>query len=249
MQPHTGRFNGSVALVTGAGHGIGRACAVRLASEGAHVIVADLDERAARQVAQQLSGASHRAVALDVTQRWSVDQAFATAAPEGLDVLVNVAGGDTSHGPLEDTDDEVWHQMAELNLFGVVRCCRAAIPHLRRSTRYPAIVNVSSVNALTALGSEPYSAARAGVVSLTANLAVSLGPDNIRVNGVAPGTIRTRVWDDQEGGADRLRPLYPLGRVGEPGDVAAAVAFLASTDAAWITGHTLPVDGGLLTNH
>lgn len=137
----------------------------------------------------------------------------------------------------------------ELNLLGVVHCCRATIPHLRRSTRNQAIINVSSVNALAALGSQPYSSAKAGVVSLTANLALTLGPDNIRVNGVAPGTIRTRVWDDQEGGADRLRPLYPLGRVGEPDDVAAAVAFLASTDAAWITGHTLPIDGGFLSNH
>ncbi|HEX2417312.1 MAG TPA: SDR family oxidoreductase [Micromonosporaceae bacterium] len=79
------------------------------------------------------------------------------------------------------------------------------------------------------------------------NLAASLAPDGIRVNTVAPATIRTRNWDRQEGGADRLRHLYPLGRVGEPEDVAAAVAFLASSDAAWITGHTLPVDGGLLT--
>lgn len=78
------------------------------------------------------------------------------------------------------------------------------------------------------------------------NLAASVAPDGIRVNTVSPATIRTSVWDTQHGGADRLRTLYPLGRVGEPDDVAAAVAFLASSDAAWITGHTLPVDGGLL---
>jgi len=91
-------------------------------------------------------------------------------------VLVNVAGGDTHHGWFEDTADEVWLQLADLNLVGVARCCRAAIPHLRRSTKNPAIVNTSSVNGLTALGSEPYSAAKAGVISLTANLAVTLGP-------------------------------------------------------------------------
>jgi NAD(P)-dependent dehydrogenase (short-subunit alcohol dehydrogenase family) len=113
----------------------------------------------------------------------------------------------------------------------------------------PGIVTVSSVNAFTALGSEGYSSAKAGLTSLTGNLAASLARDGIRVNAVAPGTIRTRVWDGQEGGADRLRPLYPLGRVGEPQDVAGAVAFLASSDAAWITGHTLPVEGGLLTGH
>ena len=249
MQPGIQRFGGSVALVTGAAHGIGRACAVRLASEGAHVTLADLDVRAAQEVARQLPGSGHQAVVLDVTQQASVDEAVQTAATDGLDVLVNVAGGDTHHGSFEDTGDDVWHQMLELNLVGLARCCRAAIPHLRRSNGHPAIVNVSSLNALTALGSEPYSAAKAGVVSLTANLALDLGPENIRVNGVAPGTIRTRVWDDQEGGADRLQPLYPLGRVGEPEDVAAAVVFLASTDAAWITGHTLPVDGGFLVGH
>jgi NAD(P)-dependent dehydrogenase (short-subunit alcohol dehydrogenase family) len=185
---------------------------------------------------------------MDVTDTSSVEQAISQAARElgQIDVLVNVAGGDTEHGRFEDTDDEVWTRMLELNLLGVVRCCRAAIPHLRRATRGPAIVSVSSVNALTALGSEPYSSAKAGITSLTTNLAASLASDGIRVNAVAPGTIRTRVWDGQEGGADRLRPLYPLGRVGEPEDVAGAVAFLASNDAAWITGHTLPVDGGLL---
>ena len=91
-----------------------------------------------------------------------------------------------------------------------------------------------------------YSSAKAGITSLTTNLAASLAPEGIRVNAVAPGTIRTRVWVGQEGGADQMQPLYPLGRVGEPEDVAGAVAFLASSDAAWITGHTLPVDGGLL---
>ena len=139
--------------------------------------------------------------------------------------------------------------MLDLNHLGLVRCCRAAIPHLRRSAKSPAIVNVSSINGLIALGSEPYSSAKAGIGSLTVNLAASLAPDGIRVNTVAPATIRTRNWDQVEGGADRLRQLYPLGRVGEPEDVAAAVAFLASSDAAWITGQTLPVDGGFLTGH
>ncbi len=107
-------------------------------------------------------------------------------------------------------------------------------------------MSISSVNGLAAFGEVPYSAAKAGLGLLTRNLAVELGPVGIRVNVVAPGTVRTRVWDGQTGGADRLRPLYPLGRVGEPADIAAAVAFLASDDAAWITGVTLPVDGGAL---
>jgi meso-butanediol dehydrogenase/(S,S)-butanediol dehydrogenase/diacetyl reductase len=245
------RFAGAAVLVTGGGHGIGRACAVRLAEEGARIAVADLDQAAAQQVAACLTHQERRHVDvwLDVTDVSSVERAFADSVSElgGIDVLINVAGGDTFHGTFEQTTDEVWVSMIELNLLGVVRCCRAAIPHLRRSAKSPAIVNVSSVNALAALGSEPYSSAKAGIGALTINLAASLAADGIRVNTVAPATIRTRNWEGQEGGADRFRNLYPLGRVGEPEDVAAAVAFLASSDAAWITGHTLPVDGGLMT--
>jgi NAD(P)-dependent dehydrogenase (short-subunit alcohol dehydrogenase family) len=252
MEPQgLGRFAGAAVIVTGGGHGIGRACAARLAEEGAHIAVADLDQIAAQQVATSLTDVDRRqlAVWLDVTDVSSVERAFADTAAGlgGLDVVINVAGGDTHHGTFEETTDDVWIQMIELNLLGVVRCCRAAIPHLRNSIRSPAIVNISSINAVAALGSEPYSSAKAGIGALTINLAASLAADGIRVNTVAPATIRTRNWEGQEGGADRLRHLYPLGRVGEPEDVAAAVAFLASSDAAWITGHTLPVDGGLMT--
>jgi NAD(P)-dependent dehydrogenase (short-subunit alcohol dehydrogenase family) len=248
-----GRFDGAAALVTGGAHGIGRACAARLADDGARVAVLDLDDVAADVVVSRLAqqgGRPHLAVHMDVTDRASVDEAVGRAASElgQVDTLINVAGGDVAHGTFEDTDDEVWTRVLELNLLGVVRCCRSAIPHLRRSTRSPAIVTVSSVNAFTALGSEAYSAAKAALTSLTGNLAASLAPD-VRVNAVAPGTVRTRVWDAQVGGADRLEPLYPLGRVGEPEDIAAAIAFLASSDAAWITGQTLPVDGGLLTGN
>jgi meso-butanediol dehydrogenase / (S,S)-butanediol dehydrogenase / diacetyl reductase len=250
-QRELGRFAGAAVIITGGAHGIGRACAARLAEEGGHIVVADLDQTAAQRVASGLAAKdrSHVPVWLDVTDASSVERAFAEAISGlgGIDVLINVAGGDTDHGTFEETTDEVWVSMIEINLLGVVRCCRAAIPHLRRSDKNPSIVNVSSVNALAALGSEPYSSAKAGIGALTINLAASLAADGIRVNTVAPATIRTRNWEGQQGGADRFRHIYPLGRVGEPEDVAAAVAFLASTDAAWITGHTLPVDGGLLT--
>jgi NAD(P)-dependent dehydrogenase (short-subunit alcohol dehydrogenase family) len=244
-----GRFEGATALVTGAARGIGRACVARLAAEGARVVVSDLDLDMARSVADNLPESAGRvALRMDVRDRAEVDDAVNRAAVElgGLDIVVNVAGGDLPHGAFEETGDEIWSALLELNLLGVVRVCRAAIPFLRRSSRSPAIVTVSSINAHAALGSEPYSSAKAGLTALTANLARHLAADGVRVNAVAPATVRTRVWEDQEGGADRLVPLYPLGRVGEPDDVAAAVAVLASGDAAWITGHVLPVDGGLL---
>lgn len=245
----TARFSDRVAFVTGAGHGIGRAVAERLAAEGARVVVADVDLDAAADLSASLTGTGSTSIAVscDVHDTASVDRSVQQAITTygRLDVLVNVAGASMPFGRLEDVTDEDWNEIVDLNLTGAMRCIRAALPQLRRQGS-GSIVSISSVNGMAAFGEEPYSSAKAGLLMLTRNLAVQLGPVGIRINAVAPGTIRTRVWDEQEGGADRLRPLYPLGRVGEPSDIAAAVAFLASDDASWITGVTLPVDGGAL---
>lgn len=242
------RFTDAKVMVTGAGHGIGRACAIRLAGEGAQLAVTDLDADAATETVALLQDPGrHHALSLDITNSDAVDATVSTVAQllGGIDVLINVAGADIGRADVEVTDDD-WHTMLDLNLIGHVRCCRAAEPHLVASDRHPAIVTVSSINALMAFGSVPYSAAKAGLGPFTQNLAIRLAGQGVRANIVAPGTIRTRVWDDQPGGADRVSELYPLGRVGEPEDIAAAVAFLASPDADWITGLTLPVEGGIL---
>lgn len=239
-------FDGTVALVTGAAHGIGAATARRLHRDGAAVVIADHDADAARALAHDL-GAHALAAACDIHDRDSVDAAAdaARSAFGRLDQLVTVAGGSVPTPDPEEVSDEEWSRLVDLNLTGTMRCVRAALPLLRESPR-PAVVMVSSVNGLAAFGDEPYSAAKAGLSVLARNYAVRYGPAGIRFNVVAPGTVRTRVWDDQDGALERLAPLYPLRRVGEPEDIAAAVAFLVSDDAAWITGVTLPVDGGIL---
>jgi NAD(P)-dependent dehydrogenase (short-subunit alcohol dehydrogenase family) len=194
------------------------------------------------------AGGSARAIGLNVTNAASVNEAISTAVEEfgRLDVLVSTAGGDSPEPPFTDAGDALWVRLADLNLLGVVRCIRAALPHLIASPVGGVVVTIGSVNGLAAFGSYPYSAAKAGLESVTKNLAAEYGRSGVRFNLIAPATIRTRVWDDQPGALDNLSRLYPLGRVGEPEDIAAAVAFLASDDAAWITGITLPVDGGIL---
>jgi meso-butanediol dehydrogenase/(S,S)-butanediol dehydrogenase/diacetyl reductase len=244
------RFEGRTAFITGGGHGIGRACARRLAAEGAAVVLADVDGEAARSATADLaeSGADALAVDCDVTRRSSVANAVNAAVARfgGIDVLVNTAGGDAVATDPDDPDDEHWGLILDLNLVGVVRCIRAALPHLFDAPSGGSVVTIGSINSLVSLGSEPYSAAKAGLQVLTRNLAAAHAARGVRFNLIAPGTIRTRVWDDQPDDLARLTSLYPLGRVGTPEDVAAAVAFLASDDASWITGVTMPLDGGLL---
>jgi NAD(P)-dependent dehydrogenase (short-subunit alcohol dehydrogenase family) len=195
------RFEGRVAFVTGAGHGIGRATVHRLAREGASVAVADIDDEAARGVAEVVTSAGGQAFAItcDVTNVASVDAAVAACAERfgHLDVLVQTAGGDTEEPAFHDTPDAVWQRMVDLNLLGTVRCIRSAIPHLLPSAFGGCVVMIGSVNGLSAFGSFPYSSAKAGLGILTKNLAAEYGHQGVRFNLIAPGTIRTRVWDSQ----------------------------------------------------
>ncbi|MFF9318504.1 SDR family NAD(P)-dependent oxidoreductase [Streptomyces sp. NPDC014735] len=243
------RFEGYGVLITGAGQGIGAATARRLASEGARVLVTDLDgDRAERTAAAiRTTGATAEALPCDVADRAAVEAAVAhaVAAFGSLDVLVNNAYACTADTPLfEDAPDESWQRDLDITLTGPYRCARAALPHLVASGR-GAIVNIGSVNGEQDFGNHGYSAAKAGLASLTRTLAGHAGPRGVRVNLVAPGTVRTDAWAGKDAELARAGGLYPLGRVGEPEDIASAVAFLASRDAAWITGTTLRVDGGL----
>ncbi|CAL9342035.1 SDR family NAD(P)-dependent oxidoreductase [Streptomyces sp. NPDC058947] len=245
----TRRFEGYGVLVTGGARGIGAATARRLAREGARVLVADRDPEAATRTARALreEGLPAEGTACDVADREAVEAAVTHAVDTfgSLDVLVNCAAHCSPDAPLfEDEPDESWARDLDVTLTGAYRCCRAALPHLAASGR-GAIVSVGSVNGLQDFGNHAYSAAKAGLGSLTRTLAGHAAARGVRVNLVAPGTVRTSAWEGRDEDLEAVRGLYPLGRVGEPEDIAAAVAFLASPDAAWITGTTLVVDGGL----
>ncbi|MFF8521647.1 SDR family NAD(P)-dependent oxidoreductase [Streptomyces werraensis] len=254
MTTDTGRFAGYGVLITGAARGIGAATASRFAEEGARVLIADADPEAGEHTAVLLRGRglAAEAVACDVADRASVDAAVAHAVRRfgSLDVLVNNAAHCTPDAArFEDEPEEEWAADLDVTLTGAYRCCRAALPHLEASGR-GAIVTVGSVNGFQDFGNHAYSAAKAGLVSLTRTLAGHAGPRGVRVNLVAPGTIRTRAWDGRDDDLEAVSQVYPLRRIGEPEDVAAAVTFLASGDAAWITGTTLVVDGGITAvNH
>jgi len=241
-------FAGRRALVSGAGGGIGRAVALRLARAGAAVACVDLDEAAAVDTASGIEADGGRALALaaDVSDESAVARAFDATAETfgGLDVLVNNAGI-TILKSFEASTLEEWDRTLRVNLRSMFLTCQRALPLLRCSEA-GAIVNVASMAALRfTVPHVPYAASKGGVVAFTRDLAVELAPDGIRVNAVSPGPIATAILgslSDAQLAAAGLRFL--LGRIGRPEEVAEAVAFLASDRAAYITGTNLPVTGG-----
>jgi meso-butanediol dehydrogenase/(S,S)-butanediol dehydrogenase/diacetyl reductase len=246
------RFKDKVVIVTGAGSGIGRVIAQRFAAEGAKVAVVDWLGDRADAVTAEISGAGGRAAAFhaDVSSARDVDAMVDEVGSQlgPPDVLVNnaaIADGDD----VLQIDDATWDRDVAVVLKSVFLCSKAVLPSMIER-RGGAIVNIASVNAISALGNEAYSAAKAGVINLTQGIAVRYGAHGIRCNAIAPGTIRTPIWQERIDRDpvvfERLVKWYPLGRVGEPDDVANAAMFLASEEASWITGTVLRVDGGLL---
>jgi meso-butanediol dehydrogenase/(S,S)-butanediol dehydrogenase/diacetyl reductase len=249
------RFTGTTAVVVGGARGIGRASALRLGSEGAPVIVADAVEDAARQTSEEIiaAGGSSDFAELNATDPGAVGRFFYGMSDRGatLDILVNCpAHASDTH--FERVTESEFDFDIGVTLKAPFLCIQAAIPLLLRSP-VASVVSIGSVNGIGAYGNEAYGAAKAGLINLTRNLSIRYGPHGIRFNVVAPGTVNTHSWDSrlavEPDILERVSRFYPLGRVGLPDDIAGAVAFLASADASWITGVTLPVDGGLTAGH
>jgi glucose 1-dehydrogenase len=248
-----GRVEGKVALIAGAGGGIGGAGAEALGGEGAAVVCADIDPAAAEARAARIRAAGGRAsgLALDVRDRAAVDAAIATAAHEfgKLDVLLDCAGVSQTAGFL-DLDPGEWDRIIAVNLTGMFHLGQAAARQMVRQGRGGSIVNVTSQLAEVARPERAaYVASKGGGRSLTHAMALELAPHGIRVNAIAPGPTLTGLTRANYADPERRRATIaqiPLGRLGEPEDIVGAILFLASDESRWVTGSTVTVDGGYL---
>ena len=249
-------FTDEVALVTGAAGGIGSAVARALAADGASIVLADIDEAGVEGLADDLAAqfdVEAVAVPVDVTDADAVAAMVETTDERfgRLDVAINNAAIAGEQGRLDEISEAGWHEAIDVNLSGVWRCLRHELPLLRAGER-GAVVNVASILGEVGFArSAPYTAAKHGVVGLTKTVALEGASDDVRANAVAPGFTRTGMLDaagvrDDERTAEFVRGLHPQERFGEPGEVAAAIAWLCSREASFVTGATLPVDGGYL---
>lgn len=251
------RLKDKIALVTGSSQGIGRAIALRFAQEGAAVIInynrtAKGAEEALAEV--EASGGRGLIVQADLGRTEDIRRLIGTAIEHfgQLDVLVNNAGLET-HAPFQDVTEEDYDKVLNVNLKGVFFAAQAFVRHLRETGRRGKIVNISSVHEeLPFPNFAAYCASKGGLKMLTRNLSVELGPLGININSIAPGAIETPINTKLLNDPQKLNALLsqiPLGRLGQPGDVAGLAVFLASDDADYVTGSTYFVDGGLTWNY
>jgi NAD(P)-dependent dehydrogenase (short-subunit alcohol dehydrogenase family) len=242
-----------VALITGGGGGIGGAVARRMAAAGLSIVVADYDHAAAEQVSAEIksSGAEAEALSVDVTQAREVQALVRDVALRfgRIDVLANIAGGSFYTKSIEDFTWSEWKQVIDANLKGTFLMCREVAPFMQKQ-KSGSIMNTASNYGITGSALRaPYSAAKAGIIAFTKSLALELAPDGIRANTVAPGptdTLRVMEKETAEARRQRWSSSIPLGRTGKPEDLAEMYYFLATAEAAAITGQTFHVNGGVV---
>lgn len=245
-------LTGKVAIITGASRGIGEAIAQRMAEAGAKIVIASRKQEALEEVAADLR--AHGADVLPVAAH-NGDKAALNALVEraiahygGLDIIINNAATNPHFGPVLEAQDSMWQKTFEVNIMGAFWLSQVAVPHLR-ARGGGKIVNVTSVNGLrpgTMQG--VYSATKAALINLTQTLAMELGPDNIQVNAIAPGLIKTKfaeaLWSN-DAIAEGVKGRTPVRRIGEPDDIAGIAVFLSSAASNYATGQTFVVDGGI----
>ena len=252
------RLDGKIALVTGAGSGIGRAIALLFAGQGAQVIVADRDTAGAAAVVAEIEAAGAAGVAqpLDVADEAQVQQAFADVAARAgrLDILVNNAG--ISHvGNILETSADDWDRVMAVNARGVFLCAREGLRQmLAQQPRGGSIINIASVAGMIAVERRfPYSASKGAVISITRSIAIDFATTGVRANAICPGTVHTpfvegylarNFPDTADAVREQLHARQPVGRMGRPDEIAAAALYLAADEAAFVTGSCLVIDGG-----
>lgn len=247
------RLKDKIAIVTGAGRGIGKAIAIRFAEEGAKVVVDDVNDELGTETVSAIENAGGDALFVNANVSDTAEAEILimkTVKEYGIvDILVNNAICSTA-----DVLNNNWEANLSVALQGTSHCTNAAIPIMQQAGG-GSIVNIASVNGLIGLqGIHAYSAAKGGVISLTRSMAVAHGKDNIRINCICPGTVQTEVWEPMIARnpniLDEITPWYPLGRIGKPVDIANAALFVASDEASFATGAVLVIDGGLTAgNH
>lgn len=255
-----------VALVTGASRGIGKSCALVLAQEGCNLAICARGKERLEETAEELKaeGIEVLAVQIDITKPKEVDSFVARAAERfgGIDILVNNAGAGRLSDLMELPEEEFRYNM-DVMLFGLIRCCKAAVSHMREQ-KWGRIINISSIFGKQPGGLVDYDAIKAAVIMFTKDLANYTAKDNILVNSVCPGPIRTSLWEGPGQLGDQLGQMLnmsgpeaikwfaeqniPLGHYGDPEDIANLVAFLVSDKARFITGQAINVDGGMVKN-